>query len=192
MIPCPSQSWNVSSSERESVVKTAKQLDREVSPSERKKDHNSFPQRSSSNIWTMAQATAISGIPAIASVVAGALQHFDNQRYRLFAWCIMPNHVHVVVRVFPGHPLAEVIHSWKSFSAKRANDLLNCDGGFWQREYYDHLIRSESEFERAVRYVAENPEKAGLRNWRWVWVGGRDAHPTAGETPALQKPGPSS
>ena len=124
-------------------------------------------------------------------MVADALRHFDNQRYSLFAWCVMPNHVHVLVRVFPGHTLAEVVHSWKSFSAKRANELLNHAGSFWQREYYDHLIQDESEFERAVRYVAENPEKAGLRNWRWVWVGGRDAHPTAGGTPALPEPEPS-
>jgi REP element-mobilizing transposase RayT len=178
-------------SERESVVKTAKQLDREISPSERKK----IQQLSTKVIEQYLDNGAGDchlRLPAIAGIVADTLRHFDDKRYRLFAWCIMPNHVHVVVRVFPGHPLAEVIHSWKSFSAKRANDLLSCSGGFWQREYYDHLIRNESEFERAVRYVAENPERAGLGNWRWVWVGGRDAHPTAGETPALQKPGPSS
>ena len=75
-------------------------------------------------------------------------------------------------------------------SAKRANELLNHAGSFWQREYYDHLVRDESEFERAVRYVAENPEKANLGNWPWVWVGGRDAHPTAGGTPALPEPEP--
>jgi REP element-mobilizing transposase RayT len=130
--------------------------------------------------------------PAVAELVAEALSHFDNQRYRLFAWSIMPNHAHVVLRVFPGHSLGEIIHSWKSFTAKLANQLLNHCGSFWQREYYDHLIRDESEFDRAVRYVAENPEKAGLWDWRWVWVGGRDAHPTAGGTPALQKPRPAA
>jgi REP element-mobilizing transposase RayT len=105
---------------------------------------------------------------------------------------MMPNHVHVVVRIFPGHSLAEVIHSWKSFSAKRANSLLCRSGTVWQREYYDHLIRDENEFEHAVRYVTENPEKARLQNWGWVWVGGRDAHPTAGGTPAQRKPRPAA
>jgi REP element-mobilizing transposase RayT len=176
-------------SERESLVKTARQLEREVSPSERKKIQQLSTKVIEQYLDNGAGACHLK-LPAVANIVADALQHFDNQRYRLFAWCIMPNHVHVVVRVFPGHPLAKVIHSWKSFSAKRANDLLNCGGSFWQREYYDHLIRDESEFERAVRYVVETPEKAGLRNWRWVRVGGRDAHPTAGETPALRKPEP--
>ena len=93
----------------------------------------------------------------------------------------MPNHVHIVVRLFPGEKLATVVHSWKSFSAKQANRILGAHGAFWQREYYDHLIRSEEEFERAIRYVADNPAKAKLNHWRWAWVRGRDARTTAAE-----------
>ena len=118
---------------------------------------------------------------AIAEKVANALRYFDEKRYRLFAWCVMPNHVHVVARLFPGQTLATVLHSWKSFSAKHANRILGRHGVFWQREYYDHFIRSEEEFERTIRYVTENPAKAQLRNWKWFWVGGRDARPTAAE-----------
>jgi hypothetical protein len=62
-------------------------------------------------------------------------------------------------------------------------------GSFWQREYYDHLLRDEAEFRRAVRYVAENPAKAGPVDWPWVWVRGQDALATAGGTPALQSEG---
>lgn len=123
--------------------------------------------------------------PAIAEMVSGALRHFDEERYRLFAWCVMPNHVHVVARPFPSHDLSSVLHSWKSFTAKRAKDLAGIAGTFWQREYYDHLLRSEAEIERAVCYVAENPARAGLVNWAWVWVRGQDALATAGGTPAL-------
>ena len=57
----------------------------------------------------------------------------------------MPNHVHVVVRIFPGQTLAEVVQSWKSLSAKHANGILDLQGTFWQREYYDHLVRNEGE-----------------------------------------------
>jgi REP element-mobilizing transposase RayT len=114
---------------------------------------------------------------AIAEQVANALRYFDEKRYRLFAWCVMPNHVHVVARFFPAQTLATVVHSWKSFSAKQANQILGRHGVFWQREYYDHLIRSEEEFERAIRYVTENPAKAQLKDWKWV--GERDARPTA-------------
>ncbi len=91
----------------------------------------------------------------------------------------MPNHVHVVARLFPGQTLATVLHSWKSFTAKRANLILGLHGAFWQREYYDHLLRNEEELERVVRYVADNPAKANLKDWKWVWVCGRDAHTTA-------------
>ena len=124
--------------------------------------------------------------PELAKVVSEALLHFNERRYCLFAWCVMPNHVHVVVRLFPGYSLAAVLHSWKSYTAKRATDVIGIAGGIWQREYYDHLLRSEAEFERAVRYVVENPVKAGLRNWPFVWARGQDALATAGETPALQ------
>ena len=173
-------------SERESLVKTAKQLKRELSSSERIKIKQLSTKVIEQYLDRGSGACHLKH-PAVASMVAEALRHFDNRRYRLFAWCVMPNHVHAVVGMFPSHTLAEVVHSWKSFTAKRANGLLNLSSRFWQREYCDHLVRDDSEFERAVRYVAENPEKAGLRNWGWVWVGGRDAHPTAGETPALRK-----
>jgi hypothetical protein len=46
--------------------------------------------------------------------------------------------------------------------------ILERTGEFWLREYYDHLIRNIDEFERAVRYVGENPVKAGLKDWPWV------------------------
>ena len=122
----------------------------------------------------------------MARIVSRALLHFDDKRYRLFTWCIMPNHVHVVGRLFPGVTLASTLHSWKSYTAKEAKSVLHLRGTFWQREYYDHLIRSEAEFDRANAYVIDNPAKAGLRNWPWVWQRGQDALATAGETPALQ------
>jgi hypothetical protein len=42
------------------------------------------------------------------------------------------------------------------------------------------LIRNEDEFERAVRYVVSNPERAGLKDWKWVWCAGVDARAKAG------------
>jgi REP element-mobilizing transposase RayT len=73
-------------------------------------------------------------------------------------------------RIYEGHSLSKVLHAWKSFSATKANRLLRRSGEFWQREYYDHLIRSEEEFYRIVNYIADNPNRAGLRNWQWVGV----------------------
>jgi REP element-mobilizing transposase RayT len=75
--------------------------------------------------------------------VADALRHFDGERYRLVAWCVMPNHVHAVVQPAAGHVLEEIVHSWKSFTAHQANKLLGRTGPFWMAEAYDHLVRDE-------------------------------------------------
>ena len=109
--------------------------------------------------------------PAVADLVADALKKFDGSRYRLFAWCIMPNHVHVVFQPFRSFRLEDILHSWKSYTAKEANKKLKRHGeDFWQREYFDHLIRDGKQLDRAVRYTAENPTKAGMKDWRWVYV----------------------
>ncbi len=107
-------------------------------------------------------------LPDIAQVVIDNLLHFSDDRYRLHAWCIMPNHVHVLVEPLPGFRLADIIHSWKSYTAKAANKILRRTGDFWQPEYYDHLIRDEADYAHAVRYIEQNPVKAGLKDWRWV------------------------
>ena len=48
-------------------------------------------------------------------------------------------------------------------------DLYGKRGIFWQREYYDHIIRDEDELNRVAEYILGNPIKAGLSNWPWVW-----------------------
>jgi len=106
---------------------------------------------------------------AIAQIVVNALEKFDGSRYRLFAWSEMPNHVHVLFQTIENFSLTGILHSWKSFSAKAANQILGRRGEFWQREYHDHLIRNTTEFDRALKYVMENPSKAGLKEWPWVW-----------------------
>jgi REP element-mobilizing transposase RayT len=116
----------------------------------------------------------------IAGALAAALRFREGMHYRLLAWCIMPNHVHVVVRLFPGQELARVVKAWKNFSAKAANLALARKGRFWQREYYDRLIRNGDEFDRAIRYVLENPAKAGLKDWTWVWSAVLEGSATAG------------
>ncbi len=118
--------------------------------------------------------------PRIGELVANALRFWHGNRYRLVAWCVMPNHVHVIFRLFPGQALADVVRSWKSYTARTANRILGRAGAFWQREYYDRLIREDGEFDRAIEYVLSNPERAGLAGWNWVWCAGMDARTTAG------------
>src|SRR5882724_2036221 len=94
--------------------------------------------------------------PTVARVVQNALLHFDEERYRLLAWCIMPNHVHVLIETRAQFPLASVLHSWKSFTGHEANKLLRLQGEFWQREYLDRFVRNAEHYERVVAYIEEN------------------------------------
>lgn len=165
----PQSALRVFEDERENIVATAKQLRRELSASERARLKKLFSERIETYLDAGAGACYLAR-PEIARLVSRALCQFDGQRYRLFAWCIMPNHVHVVMRTFPQRRLDQIVHSWKSFTAKQANRHLGRLGRFWQREYYDHLVRDEREFDRIVRYVVTNPAKANLRNWPWVKV----------------------
>jgi len=99
--------------------------------------------------------------PAIATLAENALRHFDSQRYRLKAWVIMPNHVHLLVEIWQ-MPLARLLHSWKGFIAREANKVLKREGSFWEREYWETLIEDEAHEAKAVRYIEGNPVKAGL------------------------------
>ena len=118
----------------------------------------------------------------IAEVVQDNLLHFDAQCYHLLAWVIMPNHVHVLIETRQGHPLPEVVHSWKSYTANRANQVLGRAGPFWHREYFDRYIRDERHLEQAVLYLHGNPVTARLveraEDWPFSsarWVAALDA-----------------
>ncbi len=100
--------------------------------------------------------------PEIAALVKDALMHFNGMRYKLHSWVIMPNHVHVLITPLHGNSLSSILHSWKSFTAKKANEILGHDGAFWQAEYFDRMIRDERHFHAAIEYIHNNPVKAGL------------------------------
>jgi REP element-mobilizing transposase RayT len=167
-------------SERESIVQLARQQARELTASECQHLKRLTTVRIEQYLDSGAGKCSLR-VRQVGAIVAETLLLFDEKRYRLSAWCIMPNHVHVVAKVFPTAHLADVLHSWKSYTAREANRILATHGTFWQREYYDHLLRDEAQFQRAVKYVLENPVKANLRDWEWVWVRGQGARATAGE-----------
>jgi REP element-mobilizing transposase RayT len=115
----------------------------------------------STHISTEVPVTRFLKDPRVAMLVVDALRHFDDLRYRLHAWCVMPNHVHVVFSSMPARTpalrLSKIIQSWKSYTAKEANRLLARTGPFWQREYYDHLVRDEADFVRCIDYTIKQP-----------------------------------
>ncbi|MBI5835314.1 MAG: transposase [Armatimonadetes bacterium] len=105
------------------------------------------------------------GRPECAAQVANTLRHFDGERYRLWAWCVMPNHVHVMVEPLALHSLSSVLHSWRTFAATGVNRLVGRRGALWQKESFDHLVRRQSAFDHFAAYILSNPRRAGLRDW---------------------------
>lgn len=129
----------------------------------------------------------------VANLVAESLKYRDGKVYKLIAFCIMSNHVHVVftpllnehsLREIPASKplryesdsptLAAIMQSLKGYTAHEANKILNRAGHFWEVESYDHQVRNAEELERIVKYVLHNPVKAGLvknwRDWKWSWL----------------------
>jgi len=153
--------------ERRDILRTANAMHRAISAAEERRLAQFSRGKIESQMDSGAGACWLAR-PGIAETVVEALRHFDGERYHLFAWCVMPNHVHVVFQPIAKNELAGIVHSWKSYSSKKANRELRRSGEFWCREYFDHIVRNAQEFERIVRYVLANPEKAGLRDWPWV------------------------
>ncbi|MEK7725062.1 MAG: transposase [Acidobacteriota bacterium] len=129
----------------------------------------------------------------VAQIIADSLKYRDGKVYHLKAFCIMSNHVHVVFKplldekslkevegssplkfVSSEPALAEIMQSLKGYTAHEANKILNRSGKFWEEESYDHEVRNEEELSRIVKYVLNNPVKAGLvkdwRDWKWNWL----------------------
>jgi REP element-mobilizing transposase RayT len=98
----------------------------------------------------------------IAEVVEEAFLAFDGVRYRLYAWTVMPNHVHVLFEPFAEHSLVAIVGSWKRFSARTAIGHLGRTGAFWQNDYWDRFIRDDAHYVAAIAYIDQNPVKAGL------------------------------
>lgn len=125
--------------------------------------------------------------PETARCVIDTWKRFSPERYQLFAWVVMPNHVHVLVHVREGWQLGRIVQSWKSYTGRR---LMATHGVGWMREYWDRYIRDERHFAHAVAYIHNNPVKAALaaRPEDWSWS---SAHPGNAE-PRLGMDGPAA
>jgi len=88
--------------------------------------------------------------------VENAMHFFDGKRYRLHAFVVMPNHVHVLFELLLGYPQTKVLHSWKSFTATVINKALGRQGQLWQDESWDRLIRNENHYRNCLEYIQNN------------------------------------
>jgi type I restriction enzyme R subunit len=129
--------------------------------------------------------------PRLANEVVNAIYWFAGKRYDLLSFVVMPSHVHWVFQPLPSwvttlpkdepgsrkrSPRQRIQHSVNRQSALKCNLARGADGPFWQKESYDHWVRDVAELERIMRYVEENPVKAGLvaRPEDWLFSSARD------------------
>jgi len=155
--------------EREHIIARAEQMERPLTTFEIQRLDTLYSERVEQ--WLdKGHGSCILRDERFARLVRDAMLFFDGQRYDLLAWCVMPNHVHSVLRTYSGHDLSMILLSWKGFTCKKANVMLGAAGGgtFWQKEPYDHLIRDEADLARQIKYVLKNPTAAGLVDWPWV------------------------
>jgi len=107
----------------------------------------------------------------VATLVQNSLLFHHDQNYRLSAWVVMPNHIHFLATPRQNIELSQIAHSVKSYTAHEANKLLKRTGQFWQHEPFDRYIRNRKHFVSVVRYIENNPVKAGLcslpEDWRF-------------------------
>jgi isoleucyl-tRNA synthetase len=109
-------------------------------------------------------------------LVLDACRHWDPERMLLHAAVVMPDHAHLLCTPLEKErgvwwSLADLMHSIKGFTAKRINELRGEHGLVWQREYFDRVIRAESDFDEKWSYIVTNPQRRGLpEDYEWVWV----------------------
>lgn len=117
----------------------------------------------------LAQATIASAVSAV--IVEGESQG----EYELGSWVLMPDHAHLTMR--PSADLGQAIRKVKGRTARFSNQILARTGTFWQKDYFDRLIRDRDEEANITRYIEWNPVKAGLcaepEEWPWGSCGYR-------------------
>ena len=116
--------------------------------------------------------------PAVATIVADSLKFHDGKKYDLGSWVIMPNHTHFLCTPYEGVEISNIAHSIKSYTAHEANKVLGRTGRFWQVEPFDRYIRNSRHYSAVIKYIENNPVKAGLcgtpGEWRFssAWAAG--------------------
>ena len=101
-------------------------------------------------------------------IVRESLEHFDQERYVIDAFVVMPNHVHVIVKPLGTNSLNAILHSWKSYTSNQVNRLTNRTGSLWMAETFDTIVRDWTHLAACRDYIEQNPAKASLRDDQFV------------------------
>ncbi|MBL8548125.1 MAG: transposase [Hyphomonadaceae bacterium] len=142
--------------------------------------HDSVPpgETEGDDVLDRGLGSALLAYPRNAEIVARALRFHDHERYELAAWCVMPNHVHVLLTTKQKFELGAIVRTWKQFSANSINKAVGRSGAVWAADYFDRYVRDQAQFDTAKRYIEMNPVVAGLcdkaEDWRFSSVGWSD------------------
>jgi len=107
-------------------------------------------------------------------LVVSTLLHFNRDRYFVFAYVVMNDHVHVLVKPLGDSDMSKVLKGWKSYTANQLPRRFNRKGSIWQKDSYTHIIRDEEDFITKAEYILTNPQRrwADLQKYDWVvWLG---------------------
>ena len=77
------------------------------------------------------------------------------------AFVLMPDHIHWLFQLKKSIELSNLIRTFKGRCTKLARDQSQISK-LWQPDYYDHMIRDESDLVNCARYIVANPLRAGL------------------------------
>jgi putative transposase len=101
--------------------------------------------------------------PELAAIVAKSLHHFDNNRYMLLDFVVMPNHVHLLAAFPDEKSMLTQCESWKHYTATHINRILKKQQRLWQQDAFDHLVRNETQLLYLRQYIKDNPSRAKLK-----------------------------
>jgi len=104
-----------------------------------------------------------------AGMLCNALRFYAGNLYDLHAYCVMPNHLHLLIEPLPDanqryHRVSVIVQRIKSYTSTKINQLRGKTGKVWSDDYYDRYIRSERDYYNVLEYILLNPVKAGLVN----------------------------
>ncbi len=120
--------------------------------------------------WSLLQGQA-DFAPDERTMIQSALFFFDGQRYKVNAFVVMNDHIHVLVLPFDEHPLEKIVQSWKTFTSGEMRKRSGRPLPIWKHEYMDRIVRDEAEYLKFANYILTNPVRRWPEVTDYTWVG---------------------
>lgn len=146
----------------------------------RKLNANLTEFRNHATHWQLPGATyfltwrTLAGTPALTpaerDAVSASVAYFHTQRYQLYAYVVMDDHAHAILRPIGKYNLSRIMQTLKSYTTRELWRVGIRQGAVWQKDYFDRIIRSESDLLEKMQYILNNPYKRWpeLSEYRWV------------------------